>query len=52
MGKTKLGRYTKIMSAGGGAGLPLTIHAAPASPNEVHIIIDALLESFVDKFPE
>ena len=34
------------------AGLPLAIHTTSASPHEVSLVTDTLLESFVDEFPE
>jgi hypothetical protein len=35
-----------------GAGLPLAVHTTFASPHEVSLVTDTLLESFVDEFPE
>jgi len=35
-----------------GAGLPLAVHTTSASPHEVSLVTDTLLESLVDEFPE
>jgi transposase len=40
------------MAVADGAGLPLAIHTTSASPHEVSLVTDTLLESFVDEFPE
>jgi transposase len=52
VGKTKRGKGTKLMAVADGAGLPLAIHTTSASPHEVSLVTDTLLESFVDEFPE
>ena len=52
MGKTKRGKGTKLMAVADGAGLPLAVHTTSASPHEVSLVTDTLLESFVDEFPE
>jgi len=52
VGKTKRGKGTKLMAVADGAGLPLAVHTTSASPHEVSLVTDTLLESFVDEFPE
>ncbi|HJZ95743.1 MAG TPA: transposase, partial [Candidatus Solibacter sp.] len=52
MGKTKQGKGTKLMAVADGAGLPIAVHTTSASPHEVSLVTDTLLESFVDEFPE
>jgi transposase len=52
VGKTKRGKGTKLMAVADGAGLPLAVHTTSASPHEVSLVKDTLLESFVDEFPE
>ena len=52
MGKTKRGKGTKLMAVADGAGLPLAVYTTSASPHEVSLVKDTLLESFVDEFPE
>jgi Transposase DDE domain len=34
-----------------GDGLPLAVHATSASPHDVSLVTDTVLESFVDEFP-
>jgi len=52
VGKTKRGKGTKFMAVADGAGVPLAVHTTSASPREVSLVTDTLLESFVDEFPE
>ena len=52
VGKTKRGKGTKLMAVADGDGLPLAVHTTSASPHEVSLVTDTLLESFVDEFPE
>jgi len=52
VGETKRGKGTKLMAVADGAGLPLAVHTTTASPHEVSLVTDTLLESFVDEFPE
>src|SRR5215831_9088326 len=52
VGKTKRGKGTKLMAMADGAGLPLAVHTTSASPHQVSLVTDTLLESFVDEFPE
>ncbi len=52
MGKTKRGKGTKLMAVADGAGLPLAVHAASASPHEVTLVGETLLQSFVARQPE
>lgn len=49
IGKTKRGKGTKLMAVADGAGIPLAIHAASASPHEVTLVLDTLKERFVRK---
>ena len=44
MGKTKRGKGTKIMAVADGAGLPLAVSIASASPHEV-TLVDATLDA-------
>ena len=52
VGKTKRGKGTKIMAMADGAGLPLAISIASASPHEVTLIEDLIEQRFVDELPE
>ena len=52
MGKTKRGKGTKLMAVADGAGLPLAVHTASASPHEVSLVQDTLAEGFTDGQPE
>lgn len=49
IGKTKRGKGTKLMAVADGAGIPLAIHAASASPHEVTLVLDTLKERFIRK---
>ena len=52
VGNTKRGKGTKVVAATDGAGLPLAIGIASASPHEVKVVEAALDESFIDELPE
>ena len=52
MGKTKRGKGTKPMALADGAGLPLPVRAASASPHEVTLLGDVLDGRFVSEKPE
>jgi transposase len=52
VGKTKCGKGTKLMALADGYGLPLSVHAASASPHEVTLVTETLATSFVEKKPE
>ena len=52
MGKTKRGKGTKLMAVADAAGLPLAIHAESASPHEVTLVGETLLQSFIAERPE
>ncbi|WP_228565065.1 IS5 family transposase [Myxococcus sp. AB036A] len=51
-GKPKRGKGTKVMAAADGAGLPLAIGAASASPHETKLLEATLDESLIDELPE
>ncbi|HEU4595425.1 MAG TPA: IS5 family transposase, partial [Pyrinomonadaceae bacterium] len=51
-GKTKRGKGTKLMVVADNASLPLAVHAAPASPHEVTLVGETLLQSFTAERPE
>ena len=52
MGKTKRGKGTKLMAVADGSGLPISVHAADASPHEVTLVEETLEASFVEARPE
>ena len=52
MGKTKRGKGTKLMAVADGSGLPISVHAAEASPHEVTLVKETLEASFVEAKPE
>jgi transposase len=52
VGETKRGKGTKIMAATDGAGLPLAISVASASPHEVKLIEETLDQSLIDELPD
>ncbi|HEY6399943.1 MAG TPA: IS5 family transposase [Blastocatellia bacterium] len=52
LGKTQRGKGTKLMAVADGAGFPIAVHTTSASPHEVSLVTDTLLETFVDEFPE
>nr|BDT31638.1 hypothetical protein MFMH1_13070 [Myxococcus sp. MH1] len=51
VGKTKRGKGTKVMAVADGAGLPLAIGAASASPHETRLLEVTLDESLIDELP-
>jgi len=51
VGKTKRGKGTKIMAAADHTGLPISIHAANASPHEVNLVEPTLEARFVNAKP-
>ena len=52
MGKTKRGKGTKLMTVADGSGLPLSVHAASASPHEVTLVKETLHAGFVKENPQ
>ena len=52
MGKTKRGKGTKLMAVADRAGFPLAIYTESASPHEVTLVADTLLQSFVAERPQ
>jgi transposase len=52
VGKTKRGKGTKLMAVADRSGLPLAVHAAPASPHEVSLVRDTLAAGFIGGQPE
>jgi transposase len=42
VGKTKRGKGTKLMAVADGAGLPIAVHAASASPHEVTLVEETI----------
>ena len=52
MGKTKRGKGTKIMVVADGAGLPISVHAASASPHEITLVRETLGACFAPGNPE
>ena len=52
MGKTKRGKGTKLMVVADRSGLPVSVHAACASPHEVTLVGATLEASFVEDKPE
>lgn len=52
MGKTKRGKGTKLMAVADASGLPLAIYTASASPHEVRLVGETLLQSFTSEQPE
>ena len=52
VGKTKRGKGTKLMVVADNASLPLAAHAASASPHEVTLVGDTLLQGFTAGQPE
>lgn len=51
MGKTKRGKWTKIMVIADGAGLPLASRIASASPHEVTLAEETLQARFIRDVP-
>ena len=52
MGKTKLGKGTKLMAVTDAAGLVLSVSIASASPHEVGLVEQALEERFIEPMPQ
>ena len=52
VGKTKWGKGTKVVAAVDGAGLPLAVGIASASPHEVKVLEATLDDSLLDELPE
>ncbi len=52
VGKTKRGKGTKVVAAVDGAGLPVAVGIASASPHEVKVLEAALDEALLDELPE
>ena len=52
MGKTKRGGGTKLMAVADGAGLPLAVRTASASPHEVSLVGGTLAEGFTGGRPD
>ncbi len=52
MGKTKRGKGTKLMAVADGSGLPISVHAADASPHEVTLGEETLETIFVEAKPK
>jgi transposase len=50
--KTKRGKGTKVVAAVDGAGLPLAVGIASASPHEVKVLEATLDEALLDELPE
>ena len=52
VGKTKRGKGTKLMAVADGAGSPIAIHAASASPHEVTLAQDTVEQRFTEDLPQ
>lgn len=52
MGKTKRGKGRKLLAVAAGSGLPISVHAASASPHEVTLVGETLAESFTADGPQ
>ncbi len=52
MGKTKIGKSTKVMAVTDAAGLVLSVTIASASPHEVTLVEKVLQERFLEPLPE
>ena len=52
MGKTKRGKGTKLLAAADGASLPVAVQTESASPAEVTLVTDTLVETLTAVFPE
>jgi transposase len=52
VGKTKRGKGTKLMAVADGAGSPVAIHAASASPHEVTLAQDTVEQRFTADLPQ
>jgi transposase len=51
VGKTKRGKGTKLMAIADGSSLPISVHAASASPHELTLVGEALSERFIEECP-
>lgn len=52
VGKTKRGKGTKLMAVADGAGAPVAVHTASASPHEVTLAENTVEERFTKDIPE
>lgn len=52
MGKTKRGKGTKLMAVADAAGLPLSVYTESASPHEVTLVGETLVQVFTAELPE
>jgi transposase len=52
VGKTKRGKGTKLMALADAAGFPLAVYTASASPHEITLVRETLLQSFTSGRPE
>ena len=52
MGKIKRGKGTKLMVVADGTGLPVSVHAASASPQEITLVGETLAAGFAPGEPE
>jgi transposase len=51
VGKTKRGKGTKLMAIADGSSLPISVHAASASPHELTLVGETLSERFIQECP-
>ena len=51
MGPTKRGKGTKLMGMADLHGLPIAVHATSASPHEVTLVAETLVQSFIAEQP-
>jgi transposase len=49
---TKRGKGTKLMAVADRTGLPLAVHTAAATPHEVTLVPDTLVQVFTTELPE
>lgn len=52
VGKTKRGKGTKLMAVADGAGVPVAVHTASASPHEVTLAEGTVEQRFTEDLPE
>jgi transposase len=52
VGKTKRGKGTKLMAVADGAGAPIAVHTASASPHEVTLAENTVEQRFTEDAPE
>jgi transposase len=52
VGKTKRGKGTKLMAVADGAGTPVAVHAASASPHEVTLAEGTVEQRFTEDLPK